>query len=316
VIILNTVLLVYSPSALAASCCGGGSGSGLILPKFSRAMLDLSTSYEQYDGFWDNNGDWISDPQGSDLNQYRLSVGYAHRLAPRWQVSASLPYIWNRNQYSRLERNTDGIGDASVSFWYEAFDKIACVWDIITWEDLLPAIYWGGTLTLPTGISPYDNVQDNFDITGRGFYRFDASVLIDKTIYPWNASFSASYGQYLERPINRDYGTHVEPYDKRLGDRFTSSLSFGYTHFTDEMNSITTTFAYTYLKEEKATIDGITDPTSGIKKESVALTMAWANPTRDWVTKLSWNHSPTDDGWGYNFPATDVITLGVSHVLR
>ncbi|MCK4708051.1 MAG: hypothetical protein KAU21_05490, partial [Gammaproteobacteria bacterium] len=116
--------------------------------------------------------------------------------------------------------------------------------------------------------------------------------------------------------INRDYGTYVEPYEKKMGDRFSSSLSFGYTHFTDEMNSLTTTFAYSYLKEDKASIDGITDPTSGFKKESVALTVAWTNPTRDWVTKLSWSHSPTQDGWGYNFPTTDVISLGVSHVLR
>lgn len=316
VLILSTVQLLFTSSAWAASCCGGGSGSGLILPKFSRAMLDLSTSYEHYDGFWDNNGNWVADPQGSDLNQYRLNFGYAHRLAPRWQVSASLPYIWNQNQYSRLQRNTGGLGDGSVSFWYEAFDKIACVWDVKTWEDLMPAVYWGGTLTVPTGISPYDDVQDNFDITGRGFYRFDVSVLIDKTIYPWNASFSANYGQYLERDVNRDYGTFVEPYDKQLGDRFSTSVTFGYTHFTDEMNSVTTTFAYSYMKEGKAKIDGITDPTSGLQKESVALTVAWANPTRDWVSKLSWSHSPTQDDWGKNFPATDVISLGVSHVLR
>ncbi|MBT3205880.1 MAG: hypothetical protein HOM14_07120 [Gammaproteobacteria bacterium] len=316
VLFLSAVQLLVNSSAWAASCCGGGSGSGLILPKFSRAMLDLSTSYEHYNGFWDNNGDWVADPQGSDLNQYRLNFGYAHRLAPRWQVSASLPYTWNKNQYSKLQRDTNGIGDSSVSVWYEAFDKIACVWEVNTWADLMPAIYWGGTLNLPTGISPYGDVQDNFDITGRGFYRFDASVLIDKTIYPWNASFSANYGKYLERPINREYGTYVEPYDKKLGDRFSSTLTFGYTHFTDEMNSITTTFAYSYLKEDKSEIDGITDPTSGFRKKSMALTLAWATHSRDWVTKLSWSHSPTEDGWGYNFPATDVITVGVSHVLR
>lgn len=302
--------------AHAASCCGGGSASSLVLPKFSQAMIDLSVDMERYDGFWKSDGDWSPDPQGSDLNQYRINVGYAHRLAPRWQMSASVPYVWNNNQYANLQRNTQGIGDSTVAVWYEAFDKIACVWDVNSWEDLKPAIYWGAALTIPTGTSPYDDVQDNFDITGRGVYRLDASVLIDKTIYPWNAAFQASYGKHLERPVNREYGTYVAPYDKKLGDRFNTSLAVGYTYFTDEMQSITGTLSYAYLKEGKATIDGNTDPTSGMEKRSLAATVAWASEDRNWVTKLTWSHAPARDGWGKNFPATDILTVGVSHVLR
>lgn len=306
----------FSPSAWAASCCGGGSATSLILPKFSRAMVDASFDYEHYDGFWDSDGDWTQDPQGSDLNQYRLNLGYAHRLAPRWQASVTLPYAWNQSQYASLIRNTDGIGDSTVSLWYESFDMIACVWDVKSWEDLLPAVYWGGTLTVPTGTSPYDDVADNFDITGRGAYRIDASVLIDKTVFPWNASLSASYGKYLKRPVNREYGAYVEPYDKQLGDRFNTTLSFGYTYFTDEMESLTGTLAYSYLKEDEAEIDGVTDTTSGLRKESIAAILAWASEDRDWVTKLTWSHAPSKNGWGRNFPTTDVITAGVSHVLR
>jgi len=311
-----SAVLGVSTTTQAASCCGGGSASSLILPKFSRAMIDVSMDYEHYDGFWDNQGKISMDPQGSDLNQYRLNLGYAQRLAPRWQASVTLPYVWNKNQYANLQRDTSGIGDASLSAWYEAFDKIACVWEVKNWEDLLPAIYWGGTLTLPTGISPYDDVADNFDITGRGAYRLDASVLIDKTIYPWNASISASYGKYLERPVNREYGTYVAPYDKQLGDRVNYIAAFGYTYFTDTMESLTGTLSYAYLKEDQAEIDGVTDTTSGLRKESIAATMAWASEDRDWVAKLTWSHAPQRDGWGRNFPTTNIITAGVSHVLR
>jgi len=306
----------FSTTALSASCCGGGSASSLILPKFSRAMIDTSVDVEHYNGFWDNDGNLGNDPQGSNLNQYRFNIGYAYRLTPRWQASATLPYVWNRNRYASLTRNTSGLGDASASLWYEAFDKIACVWNVNTWEDLLPAIYWGGTLTIPTGISPYDDVNDNFDITGRGAYRLDASVLIDKTIYPWNVSISASYGKYLERPVNREYGNYVAPYDKQLGDRFNSTASFGYTYFTDTMESLTGTLAYAYLKEGKSRIDGAIDPTSGIRKESISATVAWASEDRDWVAKITWSHSPRLDGWGKNFPTTDITTVGISHVLR
>lgn len=308
--------LFFGGQALAASCCGGGSSTSLVLPKFAQAMVDVSFDVERYDGFWRSDGSWAPDPAGSDLNQYRLNLGYARRLAPRWQASISVPYVWNRNQYAGFARNTHGIGDTKLSLWYEQFDKIACVWNVNRWQDLIPAIYWGGTLTVPTGTSPYDEVADNFDITGLGLYRLDANLLLDKTVYPWNATFSASYGRYLERPVNREYGNDVEPYDRQRGDRLNATLSFGYTYFTDAMESLTGTLAYAYLEEDEASIDGINDPTSGLRKKSLAATLAWASDDRDWVTKLSWSHAVDRDGWGRNFPTTDIITVGVSHVLR
>ncbi|MDH3342612.1 MAG: hypothetical protein OEM07_02715 [Gammaproteobacteria bacterium] len=306
--------LALNSTAQAASCCGGGSASSLVLPKFSKAMIDVSMDYERYTGQWDNDGDWNA--EASDLNQYRINLGYAHRLAPNWQASVTLPYVFNRNKYPTLERNTNGIGDGTVSVWYEAFEKITCVWDVKKLEDLIPAIYLGGTLTVPTGTSPYDDVSDNFDITGRGAYRLDASVLIDKTVYPWNLSVGASYGKYLERPVNKENGSYVEPYHKQLGDRFNTNISFGYTYFTDEMESITGTLAYAVLTEDEARIDGVIDTTSGFRKESISATIAWASENRDWIYKLTYNHSPTKDGMGANFATTDIITVGVSHVLR
>lgn len=306
----------FASSAWAASCCGGGSASSLVLPKFSQAMVDVSMDFENYDGFWKGDGSWSPDPAGSDLSQYRLNLGYAYRLAPRWQVSMSVPYVWNKNQYASFSRNTNGLGDTKVSIWYEQFDKVACVWKVKKWQNLIPAVYWGGTLILPTGTSQYNDVADNFDITGLGMYRFDANVLLDKTVYPWNMSLSANYGKYLERPVNREYGTYVEPYDKQRGDRFNSSLSFGYTHFTEEMQSLTGTIAYAYLREDEARIDGAIDTTSGLSKRSASATLAWASEDRNWVAKLTWSHALDREGWGENFPTTDVITVGVSHVLR
>ena len=307
--------LGLSSTAQAASCCGGGSASSLVLPKFSKAMIDVSFDYEHYTGNWDNDsGDW--DAEAYDLNQYRINLGYAYRLAPNWQASVTLPYVFNRNKYPTQEDNTSGIGDGTLSVWYEAFEKITCVWDVKKWEDLMPAIYMGGTLTVPTGTSPYDEISDNFDITGRGFYRLDASVLIDKTIYPWNMTFGASYGKYLERPVNRENGVYQEPYHKQLGDRFNTNLSVGYTYFTDEMESITGTVAYAILTEDETKIDSVIDSTSGFRKESVSMTLAWASENRDWIYKATYSHAPSRDGWGENFASTDVITVGVSHVLR
>ena len=302
--------------ASAASCCGGGSASSLILPKFSQSIVDASLSIEKYDGFWNKEGKYIQDPPGSDLRQYRLSLGYAHRLAANWQASIVAPYIWNDNRYSGLSSRTEGVGDTSLSIFYEAFDSIMCTYKVEDIEDLKPASYFGASLTIPTGISPYDDVESSFDITGRGFYRLDGIALFDKTIYPWNASLLLSYGTHLERPVNREYGKYVEPYHKRLGDRALCSLSCGYTQFLKEQDTVTYTASYSDLWEAEGTINGKKDPTTGLRKKSVSGTIAYATAEKDWIIKGSWGHAIRQDGWGENFPATDTFTVGVSHVFQ
>jgi hypothetical protein len=306
----------FSQTGYAASCCGGGSASSLVLPKFSKAMVDISIDVEQYDGFWNKERKYTEDPPDSKLSQYRLNLGYAHRLAGRWQASVILPYVWNDNRYSGIASQTSGVGDTTINLWYEAFDAIKCVWKVKSAADLVPATYFGTSLLVPTGVSPYDDVQNSFDITGRGFYRLDANLLLDKTIYPWNATLALSYGKYLERPVNREYGKYVEPYDKRLGDRKLATISGGYTQFLEDMDTITYTLAYAHLQEGEGEINGATDTTTGMMKRSLAATFAYATMDRDWVFKLTVSHTLKRDGYGENFPATDIVTLGGSHVLR
>ena len=52
----------------------------------------------------DGDGDYHNDPAGSDLNQYRLSFGYAHRLSSRWQAAIVRGLV-------ALEAEIDGIGE-------------------------------------------------------------------------------------------------------------------------------------------------------------------------------------------------------------
>jgi len=305
-----------SPSLWAASCCGGGSATSLVLPKFSTSMINIALDVEQYNGYWDSDGVYHEDPSGSDLNQYRLNFGYAHRLASRWQMAVVLPYVWNSNQYAGFTSKTSGMGDMTLGLTYEAFDGIKCVWKVRNWQDLMPAAYFGASLTVPTGTSPFDDVVNSFDITGRGFYRLDANMLLDKTVYPWNASLLFSYGKYLARDVNREYGEYVEPYEKELGDRMLGTATFGYTYFLDNMDTMTFSLSYSYLNEDPGSIDGRTDLTTEMEKNSIGAIVAYSTMNRDWVYKFTFIHATPDDGQGQNFPVTDIYTLGVSYVFR
>jgi hypothetical protein len=311
-------LLLWPLNLLAASCCGGGSASSLILPKTAQAMVDYSFSSERYDGFWTLEGKHLDDPAGSDLNQYQSNFGVAYRMDYRWQISAQLPYVWNQNNYTGIESSTDGLGDSVVSIWYENFDDIKCIWKVTDWESLMPAIYFGSSLTIPTGKSAYSgDVNNSFDVTGRGSYRWDASFLMDKTIYPWNMSVQGSYGKYQKRPVNQEFGRYVEPYDKQLGDRISSSVSIGYTYFLESLDTLTLTTSFNHLRELDAEINGEKDASvKGFSKQSVGLSLAYSTAPMDWIYKLSLNHALHGNGRGENFPTTDMINVGVSYVIR
>ncbi len=303
----------------AASCCGGGSASSLVLPKLGGTVVHIAADYERYDGFWDGSGVWTPDPQGSELRQFRLNIGVAYRLAPRWQASLNVPLVRNETDYPGIHSISNGLGDAAFTIRYETFEYVTCVSEIETWHDIVPAVYLGATLTIPTGTSPNDDVSNNFDITGRGFYRLEGNLLIEKTIFPWNLSVDLSYGFHFKRDVNREWGVFVEPYEKRLGERFSAGVRFGYGWDLPGEGllstlTLTPTVGYSYLWEGKTRYNGRSDPASGFEKQAISLSLALANCTNEWIGTLSWSHAVQEDDWGSNFPTSDTITLGVTHV--
>lgn len=313
--ITTAVLFLSSSVTFAASCCGGGSAGSLILPKFGKKVVDVSFDMEHYQGKWDANRKYIADPSADDLNQYRLNLGYGQRLASNWQAGIVVPYAWNDNQFSGETTQSEGLGDTSVSFWYEAFDRVTCVYQVNSIEDLKPAMYFGGSLTIPTGKSAYgDHVTDDYEITGRGLYRFDANFVIEKTIYPFTATVQGSYGKHFARPVNQEYGSPVEPYTKRLGDRKSLSAAVGFTVFLEDLDTITVTTAFAKLSENEGR--GAETNSQSIEKQSTALTAAYASPDLTRVFKISWSHALASDERGMNFPVTEIITLGFSYAFN
>ena len=209
---------------------------------------------------------------------------------------------------------TNGLGDTTVSVMYEVLDDNSA-WKVRDIGDMIPGVSVGLSLLVPTGISPYDNQQSSFDITGRGFYRLDGTLLVEKTVRPWNASLALTYGTYLERTINREYGKYVEPYKKELGDRFSATISTGYAYVLGSGgDSVTGTVSYTYMNEADASFNGKQDSGSGFNKQSVGMALSYSNNDNNWSARIGWNHAIKENGWGENFPATDVISAGVRYV--
>lgn len=314
--LLAGAALLSSSAAEAASCCGGGTASGLVVPKLGRAVADISTDLEIYDGYWNQEEKYTRDPPETDLRQYRLNLGYGRRFAQKWQAGFILPYLWNENNYSGLKTSSQGLGDASLFMWYDLLEERP-LWRTKGADALIPTITVGTALLLPTGISPYDNEESSFDITGRGFYRLDGNLLIDKTIKAWNTSLSLGYGTYLERPVNQEYGKAVDPYHRRPGDRVSASASLGYRYFIGTGgDALTGTLGYAYFHEAEARIDGEKDRNSSFSKQALSGTLTYSSMDSDWSVRGAWSHALRENGWGENFPVTDIYTLGVRYVFR
>lgn len=312
--LLGGAAVLFPADSRAGSCCGGGSAASLSVPKYAVAVADLSFDTELYDGYWNQEGIHRSDPPSSDLKQYRLNLGLGYRFAKDWQTSLSLPYVWNDNRYSGVSSQTNGMGDTAISLSYDLVDDKSS-WKVYTAKDLIPAITVGMSLLIPTGISPYDDQKSSFDITGRGFYRLDGTLLVEKTIRPWNASLALLYGKYFDRSVNREYGKYVEPYTKGLGDRFSLSVSTGYTFVIGTGgDSITATASYSYLNEGDTSYNGKADSDSGFDKQSLGGALAYSSTDHNWGLRLGWNHAIQQNGWGHDFPTTDVISVGVRYV--
>lgn len=303
--------LFLSIATHAASCCGGGAGNSIILPKFENHMLDVSTGYVHYDGFWDSAGNKKQDPANATLTQQTLNTSYATRLAEQWQANVFIPVTINESKYGDSTEYQTGIGDMQVGIWYEAFERVTCVYKITGWQSLKPSLYFGSQLTLPTGYSQHSHeVKSNFDITGRGFYRWDMSTIIEKTVYPWTLSYQHTLGYHLERPVNQEYGNAVTPYDKQLGTTNSWSLAGSYTWFLPDYSMLSLTITHAEMKERDARIDSERIDNTGFTESRLAASLVWNSTSRDWLVKTSFSEALT----GRNYSKTHTVNIGASYV--
>lgn len=313
---LIAVMAVFSRPVEAASCCGGGSSASLVLPKFAKFLIDGSIEHEKYNGFWNSDGVYQEDPAGADLRQLRMTAGAALRIHDNIQTFLSIPYVINLNTYTGVKSTTYGAGDTTIGFNFELFNDIRCVYRVLSFADLLPATYLAVKTTLPTGISPYDKIPNSFDITGLGFYTFNFSLLLDKTISSFNMSLGANYSVSAQRPVNMEYGRYIEPYKVRQGDKLNLTATAGYSFMFDSMDSLTVSLGYGYVEEFSWKINGIKNDLTGFHKHNLVAGLAFATADQNQVIKINNSFNLPLDNWGSNKPVTITTTLEYSYVIR
>ncbi len=321
-LLLLSMLLLPSLSQ-AASCCGGGGGGGPTLAKDDKYKLDASFDYEGYTGEYLPDGTWKEET--NDIFQLRLNLSGGKRLARDWQAGVLVPFVYNRVDAGPGKVSTSyGIGDIAVAVRYELWDDVGYFPRLIVDRtDWLPSVLLGLGITLPTGISPFDDVASSYDITGRGYYIITPSLSLTKSLNYLNGftlSAGFSYGKALERWVTREYGRSVDAYKRKVGDRISWNMGVAYkigTHLTDEWwwRTIPSgiSIGYAGFNEGEQKIRGVELKDSGIKKNSFTFGLAWMWNV-NWLSRFSFGWVPEYDDVGRNFPTTNTISFGVSYI--
>lgn len=188
-------LILFSPRVFAAACCGGGFGLPSIITGDDRAQLTAAMSVAKVNADVQGNGLWRKREQDEFTRTLRIEG--AHLLTDRWQAGASLPIV----QRERVQRQSSGLGDASVSLGYEYLPE----WDYSVWR---PKGVGFLQLTAPTGKSIYES-EDSIalDSRGRGFWALGAGTVLTKAYRKLDGFFSAELHRSLPKKSAQTDGT-------------------------------------------------------------------------------------------------------------
>jgi hypothetical protein len=162
-----------------------------------------------------------------------LSFEYA--LLDNLTVNFTLPLVYKNDKNSTIEsQSVNDIGDISLGGQ----------WQPIKSGGDLPAPIFYGSLSLPSGRSPFKIVLDEDLSTGNGFYSLSGGMSVNKSLDPIVAFANVSFSyNHTVRKLNQRYGSlileKVQP-----GENIGISTGIGYA-FSYQV-SMYMSFQYSY----------------------------------------------------------------------
>jgi hypothetical protein len=229
-LLLIFITILYSGGIYSQSCCGGSFYDIAVLSLDKQALFNVGINYDNYNGTWNQNGNW------KKLNitswQMRPLIAGAYRFNKYLQGGITIPYIINRNELPGLKPQASGIGDISVSGRFELFHEYQRYksGERYKIDSKKPYLAFTFGLTLPTGKSDETAVTES-EITGKGIYSTSLGISTVKSIIQkkfqigldlsWQHNFSKTYDKIYNEPLDASQ-------KKKLGDRFNYGLSFIY----------------------------------------------------------------------------------------
>lgn len=215
---LFAVALLAKNQALAAACCGGGSGVPGIITGDEKAVLDFEISSLQIKTDVSGNSVWRDRSEVDSTSSLRLQ--YTQIFNDRFQSGFSTSII----RRDRADSSSSGLGDTSFHIGYETIPE----WNYSAWRPR--AVSYVG-MTVPTGRSIFE-AEDSLllDSRGKGFWSARIGTAFTKIIGHWNLISNLELVRTFTRPVATPaFQGIIEPQN-------SASVVFGVGYSFGELN--------------------------------------------------------------------------------
>jgi hypothetical protein len=231
-ILISILVFLSFPFAntFAQSCCGGSLYDIAVLSLDKKALFNVGINYDNYNGAWNQNGEW----RKINITSWQMKpvIASAYRFNKYLQAGMTIPYVINRNELPGLNPQASGLGDISISGRFELFHEFQRykVGDRFQIDRKKPYIAFTAGLTFPTGKSD-ETATTEAEITGKGIFSSSLGISAIKSIIQnkFQIALDLSWQHNFEKNYNKLYNEPIEvSLNKKLGDRFNYGFSFIY----------------------------------------------------------------------------------------
>jgi hypothetical protein len=284
--------------AHAQACCAGGTVvTPARLAPYEDWAVGLQMRARSNPGSFSSAGEYRTSAGVEQVFEQDLAA--SARLMRRAQLGVMVPMIQTHRNASGLDDWGGGIGDVSLTARYDA---------------LLPAqsLYWPGisvlvATTLPTGTPPDAATHPlAADATGEGTYDFSVGLDLEKA---FGHVYVAVNGWLTHRFDRTVAVAGAAPISNSFSTRWTALAVASYVFDNDAALGL----QVSNMNEGVATINGVADPTTGLRTTTVGL--AGVIPLRDsWRVQGTLFSDVMLSSFGRNEPAGYGLTAAIVRV--
>ncbi len=210
---------MFFQCATACDICGCGVGNSYIgiLPDFSKQIIGIRYRFNSLISHLGKDG--ASTYLTTDEMYKTIELWGGWNISDNVRLMASIPYSLNEQINQGLSRSKDGIGDASVSAFYQLINSRKTFGTNL----FIQSLWLGGGIKLPTGkYNPKDKsvIAENANLfqLGTGSTDFSLNAMYDLRVQDIGINLTANYkmnttNQYAYRYGNK-FSTNVQLYYK------------------------------------------------------------------------------------------------------
>jgi hypothetical protein len=211
-------LLIGDTEACDICGCGVGNNYIGILPDFSKEIIGIRYRFNSLISHLGRDG--ATTYLTTDEMYKTIELWGGWNISNHFRLMASLPYSLDEQSNQGITKSKSGIGDASVSGFYQFINSRKTVMNS---QLLVQSLWVGGTIKLPTGqYNPKDKsiISENANLfqLGTGSVDFSFGVMYDVRLQDLGLNLTANYkintSNQSEYKYGNKFSTNLQAYYK------------------------------------------------------------------------------------------------------